>query len=50
MDLDLRSMAQNGSELLLGLGFFFWSCLQVIHWEEEREERNKVLQQSNKPL
>lgn len=50
MNLDLKSMAQNISELVLGLGFFFWSCLQVIHWEEDRRKRQKSLQNSKKLL
>ena len=50
IDLNVQFMIENLSRLLVGLGIFFWTLIQVDHWDDERRERQKLLQQSKKLL
>ena len=50
IDLNVQFMIENLSRLLVGLGIFFWTLIQVDHWDDERRNRQKPPQQSNKPL
>lgn len=50
LEIDIRYMAQNMSMLFLGLAIFMWTIIQADHWEDERRERKKTLQNSKKLL